>query len=75
MLSCTSFNKFTRGKSQRVPGNLDNPKNGQTLEQAEHWVTYPIVGASEEAIRRLNTPGKSISVNFYLNHLKKCELP
>ena len=32
MLSCTSSNKLTKGKSQRVPQNLDNPKNGRTLE-------------------------------------------
>ena len=32
MLSCTSSNKLTRGKIQRLPQNLDNPKNGQTLE-------------------------------------------
>ena len=32
MLSCTSSNELTRGKYQRVPQNLDNPKNGQTLE-------------------------------------------
>ena len=33
MLSCTSSNKLTRGKNQRVPENLDNPKNGQTLKR------------------------------------------
>ena len=27
MLSCTSFNKLAKGKSQSVPKNLDNPKN------------------------------------------------
>ena len=32
MLSCASSNKFTKGKNQRVPQNLDNPKNGRTLE-------------------------------------------
>ena len=33
MLSYTISNKLTRGKNQRVPQNLYNPKNGQTLEQ------------------------------------------
>ena len=32
MLSCISSNKLTKGKNQRVPQNLDNPRNGQTLE-------------------------------------------
>ena len=32
MLSCTSSNKLTKGKSQRVPNNLDNPKKGQNFE-------------------------------------------
>ena len=36
MLSCTSSNKLTRGKNQRVPQNLDNPKIGRNLEQS--WV-------------------------------------
>ena len=31
MLSCTSSHKFTRRKNQRVPKNLGNPKNGQTV--------------------------------------------
>ena len=31
MQSHTSSNKLKRGKSQRVPQNLDTPKNGQTL--------------------------------------------
>ena len=39
MLSCTSSDTLTRGKYQRVPQNLDNPKNGRV----EHWVTYPTV--------------------------------
>ena len=48
MLSCTSFNILTRGKNQRVPQNLDNPKTGWTLEQGSalgnfscmchHWI-------------------------------------
>ena len=33
MLSCTSSDTLTLGKYQRVPQNLDNPNNGQTLEQ------------------------------------------
>ena len=33
MLSCTSSDTLTREKYQRVPQNLDNPKNGWTLEQ------------------------------------------
>ena len=34
MLSCTSSNKLTKGKNQRMNAqNLDNPKNGQTLGQ------------------------------------------
>ena len=33
MQSCTSSNKLTKGKNQRVPQNLDNPKNGWTLER------------------------------------------
>ena len=41
MLSCTSSNKLTRGKNQRVPQNLVNPKNGRTLNGVEHWATYP----------------------------------
>ena len=32
VLSCTSSNKLTKGKSQKVPQNLDNPKNRRTLE-------------------------------------------
>ena len=32
MLSCTISNKLTRGKNPKVPENLDNPKNGWTLE-------------------------------------------
>ena len=32
MLSCTSSNKLTKGKNQKVPQNLDNPRNGQTFE-------------------------------------------
>ena len=32
MLSCTSSDTLTRGKYQRVPQNLDNPKNGRTLK-------------------------------------------
>ena len=31
MLSCTSSNKLCRGKNNRVPKKLDNPKNEQTL--------------------------------------------
>ena len=38
MLSFTSSNKLTKGKNQREPKNLDNPKNEWTLE---HWATYP----------------------------------
>ena len=41
MPSFTSYNKLTRGKCQRVPQNLDYPKNGQTLKQVEHLATYP----------------------------------
>ena len=33
MLSYTISNKLTKGKNHTVPQNLDNPKNGQTLEQ------------------------------------------
>ena len=45
MLSCTSSNKLTRtrGRNQSVPQNLDNRKNGRTLERGigvEHWATY-----------------------------------
>ena len=32
MLSCTSYNKLIKGKSP-VSKNLDNPKNGLTLER------------------------------------------
>ena len=31
MQSCTSSNKLTRGKSQKVSQNLDNPKKLRTL--------------------------------------------
>ena len=33
MLSCKSSDTLTRGKYQRVSQNLDNPKNGWTLER------------------------------------------
>ena len=33
MQSYKISNKLTRGKIQRVPENLDNPKDGHTLEQ------------------------------------------
>ena len=33
MLSYTILNKLTIGKNQRVPQNLDNPKNGCTFKQ------------------------------------------
>ena len=33
MLRCISSNKLTRRKNQKVPQDLDNLKNGQTLEQ------------------------------------------
>ena len=39
MLSCTSSNKLTKEKNQRATQNLDNSKNGRTLEcglAAEH---------------------------------------
>ena len=42
MLSCVSSDTLTRGKYQRVPQILGNPKNCQTLNVVEHWVTYPI---------------------------------
>ena len=32
MVSCISYNKLTKRKNQRMPQNLDNPKNGQALE-------------------------------------------
>ena len=32
MLSCTSTNKLTTEKNQRVNQNSDNQRNGQTLE-------------------------------------------
>ena len=41
MLSCTSSNKLTKGKYQRVPQNLDNPKNDGLWNWVKHWVTYP----------------------------------
>ena len=33
MPSCTSSNKLTRGKNQRVTHNLNNPK----MDGVEHW--------------------------------------
>ena len=32
MVSCASSNKLAKGKNQRVPQNLDNPKNVWTLK-------------------------------------------
>ena len=32
MLRYTISNKLMRGNNQRVPQNLDNPKNGQALD-------------------------------------------
>ena len=41
MLSCTSSNKLTKGKSQRVSQNLNNQKIQGSLFRVEHWATYP----------------------------------
>ena len=41
MLSYTISNKLTKRKNQRVPQNLDNPKNGQTLEQGWALGNFP----------------------------------
>ena len=38
MLSCTSSNKLTREKNQRVLKNIDNPRNGWTLESPPEFV-------------------------------------
>ena len=36
MISCTSSNKFTKGKSQRLPQNLDNSKMDGHWNVVEH---------------------------------------
>ena len=41
MISDTILNKLTRKKNQRVLQNLDNPKNGRTLEQGRALGNLP----------------------------------
>ena len=69
MLSCTSSNKLTRVKNQRVPQNLYNPKMDVLWNGVEHWATYPTPTTS-----LLIMIGENIITKFlklYLSDIKK----
>ena len=55
MLSCTSSNKLTKGKCQRVPQNLDNPKNGRTSERG--WALGHLPYAVQDQLQPVSLCG------------------
>ena len=68
MLSWSSSNKFTRGKNERVPQNLDDPKSGQTLELGWALGNLPYIGFLNILISAYGLGGgiKSPLANHYL---------
>ena len=62
-------------REQRIAPKLYRNYFRATKRSVVHMMADYIVGASSEIVRRLNTPGKAITVHFYLNYAyKQCEL-
>ena len=67
MLNYTISYKLIRGKNQRIPQNLDNQKNGQTLEQGWALGNLPYCTNSTIKNRGCCRFGKSTHISMISN--------